>query len=65
MKKKLFDYAFAAFAALALSMGFASCSDNNDGPEDPTQTAEFKTTFILSMRTENFLGTTLPNMRLM
>lgn len=43
MKKKLYDYAFAAFAAVALSMGFASCSDNNDGPEDPTQTAEFKT----------------------
>lgn len=43
MKKKLFDYAFAAFAAVALSMGFASCSDNNDGPDDPTQTKEFKT----------------------
>jgi len=43
MKKKFLSYAMMAVAAISLSTGFTSCSDNNGGePDDPTQTAEFK-----------------------
>ena len=34
--KKIFKYSMLFAAALTMSLGFASCSDDNDDPETPS-----------------------------